>query len=41
MLLVPRWIFNTMIIAALLLTAAGGIGLLLLLARDWLRGKLW
>jgi hypothetical protein len=41
MTLIPEVLFSGLILIALCLTAAGGIGLLVLLARDWKGGKLW
>lgn len=37
----PQWFFNALILAALSLTAISAVGLLLLLYRDWKKGRLW
>ena len=37
----PESVFTGLVYAALVLTACGGAGLILLFVRDWKGGKLW
>jgi hypothetical protein len=37
----PEWFFNVLIVGALTLTGGSAAALLLLLFRDWRKGKLW